>query len=173
LLRQWGKDGWVGIAIVPNLPKRDQLRPRDRLGRFLLRHGRRAPERTAPCSLKHLAWVRRQLFKQAAKQATLVDYLHDVEHEAERIVRLELSIDTAIEALPQKMRAVIEALQSLRGIAKVSAVSIMAEVGELSRFAQVRQLMDHSGIASREHSSGPRIQRGAIRGSAGPILQEV
>ncbi len=54
----------------------------------------------------------------------MVDYLHEVEHQAERILRLERSIDTAIETLPQKMRAVIDALQSLRGIAKVSAVSI-------------------------------------------------
>jgi transposase len=56
------------------------------------------------------------------------------------------------------MRAVIEALQSLRGIAKISAVTIMAEVGELSRFEHPRQLMGYSGAVSREHSSGPRVQ---------------
>ncbi len=50
--------------------------------------------------------------------------------------------------LPVKMRAVIEALQSLRGIAQISAVSIMAEVGELSRFAHPRQLMGYSGAVS-------------------------
>lgn len=153
--------------------KRDQLRARNRLGKFLLRHGRRAPEGSTPWSVKHLAWVKRQSFEQAAQQATLVDYLHEVEHEAERIVRLERSIDTAIETLPQKMRAVIEALQSLRGIAKISAVSIMAEVGELSRFAQARQLMGYSGIASREHSSGPRIQRGAISKTGNAHLRRI
>ena len=78
------------------------------------------------------------------------------------MARLERSIDTAIERLPVKMRAVIEALQSLRGIAQLSAVSIMAEVGELSRFEHPRQLMGYSGIVSREHSSGERIRRGAI-----------
>jgi hypothetical protein len=79
--------------------KRDQLRARHRLGKFLLRHGRRAPEGTTAWSRKHLAWVKRQCFEQAAQQATLIDYLHEVEHEAERIVRLERSIDTAIETL--------------------------------------------------------------------------
>ncbi|HEY4338324.1 MAG TPA: IS110 family transposase [Steroidobacteraceae bacterium] len=153
--------------------KRDQLRARNRLGKFLLRHGRRAPQGTTAWSLKHLAWVRGQHFEQAAQQATLVDYLHEVEHEADRILRLERSIDTAIETLPQKMRAVIEALQSLRGIAKLSAVSIMAEVGELSRFAQARQLMGYSGIASREHSSGPRIQRGAISKTGNAHLRRI
>jgi hypothetical protein len=53
--------------------------------------------------------------------------------------------------LPVKMRAVIEALQSLRGIAQISTVSIMAEVGELSRFAHPRQLMGYSGAVCREH----------------------
>src|ERR1700726_3173199 len=74
--------------------KSDQLRARNRLGKFLLRQGRRAAEGTKAWSTKHLAWVKRQSFEQAAQQATLIDYLHEVEHEAERIVRLERSIDT-------------------------------------------------------------------------------
>jgi transposase len=153
--------------------KRDQLRARHRLGKFLLRHGRRAPEGATAWSTKHLVWVKRQSFEQAAQQATLVDYTHEVEHEAERIVRLERSIDTAIETLPVKMRAVIEALQSLRGIAKISAVSIMAELGEVSRFAHPRQLMGYSGIVSREHSSGERIRRGAISKAGSAHLRRI
>jgi transposase len=84
--------------------KRDQLRARNRLGKFLLRHGRRAPEGSTAWSTKHLAWVKQQSFEQPAQQATLVDYLHEVEHAAERIVRLERSIDTAIETLPEDAR---------------------------------------------------------------------
>jgi transposase len=154
--------------------KRDQLRARNRLGKFLLRHGRRAPEGTTTAwSTKHLAWVKQQSFEQAAQHATLVDYLHEVEHVAERIVRLERSIDTAIETLPEKMRVVIEALQSLRGIAKISAVSIMAEVGELSRFESARQLMGYSGAVSREHSSGERIRRGSISKTGNAHLRRI
>jgi len=153
--------------------KRDQLRARNRLGKFLLRHGRRAPEGTTAWSTKHLAWVKQQSFEQAAQQATLVDYLHEVEHEAERIVRLERSIDTAIETLPEKMRAVIEALQSLRGIAKISAVSIMAEVGEMSRFEHARQLMGYSGAVSWEDSSGPRVHRGGISKAGNAHLRRI
>lgn len=107
------------------------------------------------------------------QQATLVDYLHEVEHAAERILRLERSIDTAIETLPEKLRAVIEALQSLRGIAKISAVSIMAEVGELSRFESARQLMGYSGAVSREHSSGERIRRGSISKTGNAHLRRI
>jgi transposase len=153
--------------------KRDQLRARNRLGKFLLRHGRRAPEGTTAWSTKHLAWVKRQNFEQAAQQATLVDYLHEVEHAADRILRLERSIDAAIETLPQKLHAVIDALQSLRGIAKISAVSIMAEVGELSRFESARQLMGYSGAVAREHSSGERIRRGSISKTGNAHLRRI
>jgi len=153
--------------------KRDQLRARNRLAKFLLRHGRRAPEGTTAWGTQHLKWVKGQSFEQAAQQATLVDYMHEVEHAAERIERLELSIDTAIETLPQKLRAVIEALQCLRGIAKISAVSIMAEVGELSRFESARQLMGYSGAVSREHSSGERIRRGSISKTGNAHLRRI
>ena len=86
---------------------------------------------------------------------------------------MERSIDAAIETLPQKLHAVIDALQSLRGIAKISAVSIMAEVGELSRFESARQLMGYSGAVSREHSSGERIRRGSISKAGNTHLRRI
>jgi transposase len=112
-------------------------------------------------------------FEHPAQQVTLEDYLHEVDHMAERIGRLEHSIDGAIRELPVKLRAVIEALQSLRGIAQLSAVSIMAEVGELSRFEHPRQLMGYSGAVSCEHSSGERIRRGAISKAGNAHLRRI
>jgi len=84
-------------------------------------------------------------FEHAAQDVTLLDYLNEVEHVADRLERLEGAIDDAVNAAPESMRAVIEALQALRGIAQVSAVTIVAEVGTLSRFAKPRQLMGYSG----------------------------
>jgi transposase len=154
--------------------KSDQLRARNRLGKFLLRQGRRAPEGTKVWTGKYLKWIKEQVrFQQPAQEATLLDYLHEVEHASERIQRLEKSIDTAIETVPQKMRAVIAGLQSLRGIAKISAVSIVAELGEISRFAQPRQLMGYSGAVSREHSSGERVQRGSISKAGNAHLRRI
>jgi transposase len=154
--------------------KRDQLRARHRLSKFLLRRGRRAPEGTTAWTDKYLQWVKTQVsFAHHAQELTLSDYLHEVEHAAARIVRLENAIDVAIETLPVKMRTVIEALQSLRGIAQISAVSIVAEVGELSRFAHPRQLMGYSGAVCREHSSGPRIHRGSISKSGNAHLRRI
>lgn len=153
--------------------KRDQLRARHRLGKFLLRQGRRAPEGTTAWTGKYLSWVKQQRFEHAAQQATLLDYLHEVEHVAERIVRLERGIDGAVEAMPATQQAVIAGLQCLRGVAKVSAVTLVSELGQLSRFGGARQLMGYAGMVSREHSSGARIQRGSISKAGNAHLRRI
>jgi transposase len=154
--------------------KRDQLRARHRLSKFLLRHGRRSPTPMTPWTKRHLEWMKSKVhFEQAAQEATLSDYLHEVEHTDARIERLERAIDSAIHSVPAKMRALIEGLQSLRGIAQVSAVTIVAELGEVSRFAHPRQLMGYSGAVSREHSTGASIRRGPISKAGNAHLRRI
>jgi transposase len=153
--------------------KKDQLRARHRLGKFLLRQGRRPPTAMNPWTQAHLTWIKTVHFAHAAQEATLLDYLHEVEHMADRIERLEGAIDEAVKTAPERMRAVIEALQSLRGIALVSAVTIVAEVGELSRFTTPRQLMGYSGAVASEDSTGTRIRRGGITKTGNAHLRRV
>ena len=153
--------------------KRDQLRARHRLGKFLLRQGRRAPEGTTSWTGKYLGWVKQQHFEQAAQEATLLDYLHEVEHVAERIMRLERGIDAAVESMPESVRTVIAGLQCLRGVAKISAVTLVSELGQISRFAHARQLMGYAGMVSREHSSGERIRRGSISKAGNAHLRRI
>jgi transposase len=152
----------------------DQLRARHRLSKFLLRQGRRAPEGVGAWTGKYLEWVKSEVhFEQPAQEATLSDYLHEVQHAAARIERLEQAIDRAVHSVPPKMRAVIEGLQALRGVAQISAVTIVAELGEISRFAHPRQLMGYSGAVSREHSSGERIRRGSISKTGNAHLRRI
>ena len=66
----------------------------------------------------------------------------------------------------------IEALQALRGVAQMTAATVVCELGSLSRFHSPRQLMGYSGLVSREHSSGNRIQRGAITKTGNAHLQK-
>jgi len=155
--------------------KQDQHRARHRLSKFLLRHGRRPPEDVKKnWTQKYLTWIKEQVhFDQPALEATLLDYVHEVDHMGERIERLEKAIDVAIEKAPAEMRAVIEALQALRGVAKITAVSIVAEVGSLSRFDKPRQLMGYSGLVSSEFSSGNRIRRGGITKTGNAHLRRV
>ena len=153
--------------------KRDQLRARHRLGKFLLRQGRRAPEGITAWRGKYLGWVKQQRFEHAPQEATLLDYLHEVEHVAERIVRLERAIDAAVDTMPKSLRAVVEGLQCLRSVGKVSAVTLVSELGRLSRFAHARQLMGYAGIVSREHSSGASIRRGSISKAGNAHLRRI
>jgi transposase len=153
--------------------KKDQLRARNRLGKFLLRQGRRPPTRMHAWTQAHLAWVKTVHFEHAAQEATLLDYLHEVEHMVDRIARLEHAIDDAVKLAPERMRVVIEALQALRGIAQVSAVTIVTELGELSRFAKPRQLMGYSGAVASEDSTGERRRRGSITKTGNAHLRRI
>jgi transposase len=126
-----------------------------------------------PWTQKHLTWVKTVHFAHAAQEATLLDYLHEVEHMADRLERLEHAIDEAVKTAPERMRVVIEALQALRGIALVSAVTIVAEVGELSRFPKPRQLMGYSGAVGSEDSTGTRIRRGGITKTGNAHLRRI
>jgi transposase len=154
--------------------KKDQWRARHRLGKFLLRHGRRPPTPVKAWTQSYLAWVKSAVhFEHQAQEATLLDYLHEVEHSADRIARLERAIGEAVTAAPERQRAVIEALQALRGIALISAVTIVAERGALSRFVKPRQLMGYSGAVASEDSSGDRIRRGGITKTGNAHLRRI
>ncbi len=153
--------------------KKDQLRARHRLQKFLLRHGQRPPAGTTVWTTRYRAWILALRFEHLAQEATRLDYLHEVDHAQERITRLERALDEAVAAAPAAMRAVIEALQALRGVAKVAAVTIVAEVGTLSRFARARQLMGYSGAVASEHSSGARVRRGGITKTGNAHLRRV
>lgn len=155
--------------------RQDQQRARQRLGKFLLRHGCKPPEDIKKnWTQKHMDWLRSHVsFDQFALTAAFLDYVHEIEHAAGRLARLEKAIDDAIAAAPPQIQEVIADLQALRGVAKLAAVSIVAELGSLSRFSSPRQLMSYAGLVSREHSSGNRIQRGGITKTGNSHLRRV
>ena len=154
--------------------KKDQLRHRHRLGKFLLRHGKRPIDAGKAWTKKYLEWIKTHVkFPQAAQEATLQDYLDEVDHVGTRIGKLEQAIDEAVRQANPETRAVIEALQSLRGVAQTTAATIVCELGNLSRFQSPRQLMGYSGLVSHEHSSGGKIQRGPITKTGNAHLRRV
>jgi len=161
------------LVRAREVAKKDQLRARHRLGKFLLRRGLRAAAGMKSWTKKHLLWVKTLRFEHPAQETTYLDYLHEVEHAAERVARLERAIDQAIEALPAEMRALIAGLQALRGIKQVSAATIVAEVGPLSRFPRPKQLMGYSGMVSSEDSTGDSVRRGAITKTGNAHLRRI
>src|SRR5213594_1660218 len=153
--------------------KKDQLRARHRLQKFLLRHGQRPPAGVKAWTERYRRWITALRCEHPAQEATRLDYLTEVEHAGDRIGRLERALDEAVETAPEATRVVIAALQALRGIAQVSATTIVAEVGRLSRFAHPRHLMGYSGAVASEHSSGPRIRRGGITKTGNAHLRRI
>jgi len=153
--------------------KADQRRARQRLLTFLLRRGCVQPAKMRSWTDKHRDWVMQLKFEQRAFEETLTDYATEVDRLRERLARFERAIDEAVEKAPKSMQAVISALQALRGVSKLTATTIVAEVGELSRFARPTQLMSCSGAVPSEHSSEGNTRRGAISKAGNGHLRRI
>lgn len=141
--------------------KCDQHKARQRLGKFLLRTARRPPPGTN-WTAKHLEWIRALQFEHIAQQATLTDYLAEVDHAVQRIARLEQAIDDAVKGAAPTLRAIIDGLQALRGVGKLIATTIAVELGGFARFQTAKQLMAYCGVVPSESSSGTKRRQGAI-----------
>jgi transposase len=154
--------------------KQDQLRARHRLTKFLLRTGQRPPLGLKAWTEKYVEWVQQVHYTHPAREATLLDCLNEVQHMEQRVKRLEQSILEAVKLAPAPVQAVIQGLQTLRGVAHISAVTIAAELGNIStRFESARKLMGYSGVFPSEDSSGERIRRGSITKSGNAHLRRI
>jgi transposase len=168
-----GSEALRDLVRAREAAKQDQLRARHRLGKFLLRSGQRPALGIKAWTLPWMAWVRQLRFEQPAQESTRLDYLHEVEHMGERVKRLEQAIREAVKLASAQIRQVIAGLQALRGVAELSAVTIVSELGSLSRFSAPRQLMGYSGTVPSEDSSGKRIRRGGITKTGNAHLRRI
>ena len=168
-----GSEALRDLVRAREAAKQDQLRARHRLSKFLLRTGQRPAAGVKAWTQAYLTWVKQIHFTQAARESTLLDYLHEVEHMAERVKRLEQAIADAVQVASPQMQEVVRGLQALRGIAQISAVTLVAELGELSRFESARQLMGYSGAVPSEDSSGQRTRRGGITKTGNAHLRRI
>ena len=133
-------------------------RARQQLSGFLLRQSRHYG-RPAWTKL-HRRWLAGLSFEQAVHHIVLEDYIAAVEAAEARRNRLTAQIEAM---LPDwTLAPVVAALQTMRGMALVNAATLIAELGDLSRFANPRQLMAYLGLVPSEHSSGASVRRGGI-----------
>lgn len=132
---------------------------RQQLKAFLLRHGRRYDGKTSWTKM-HARWIADQRFEQAADQMALSEYQLAAQAAEERVTRLSAALTQAIGGW--RFEPVVAALRALRGIDTVSAIGLVAEIGDIGRFATARQLMGYLGLVPSEHSSGERVRRGSI-----------
>ena len=133
-------------------------RSRQQLSGFLLRHGVVRPGKN--WTMAHRRWLSTIRFDHPTSQIVLQDYIHAVEDAGARRDRLTGQIEELLD--DWSMAPVVKALQAMRGIALIVAVTLVAELGDLTRFDNPRRLMAYLGLVSSEHSSGESVRRGGI-----------
>jgi transposase len=138
---------------------RDLKATKHRLKAFLLRQDIRYEGR-ATWSAAHLRWLAEVVCPTPAQQIVFQEYVRAVIEQTERLRRLESALYEAVKGW--RLYPVVQAIQALRGIDLTGAVILIAEVGDLTRFATPRQLMSYLGLTPSEYSSGPRRRQGGI-----------
>jgi transposase len=146
---------------------------RQRLGGFLLRHGKVYPGRSK-WTKTYFRWLEGLRFETAAQQIVFQEYMDIVKDAQQRVAAMEEEMRKALTGWT--LKPVVDGLMALRGVDLIAAMTIVAELGDITRFESPRQLMAHLGLVPSEHSSGERQKRGGItktgNGHARRILLE-
>jgi transposase len=138
---------------------RDLKAAKFRLKAFLLRHDIRYTGR-ATWGPAHLRWLSEVVCATPAQQIVFQEYVRAVTEHTERLQRLEQELQEQVKTW--RLQPVVEALVGLRGVQFTVAVTIVAELGDLTRFENPRQVMKYLGLIPSEYSSGERRRQGAI-----------
>jgi transposase len=126
---------------------------RQRLKGFLLRHGRRYSGR-GRWTQAYWRWLETLRFEAPPQQIVLEEYVAAVRAAMARTAGLEQQLQEASESW--SLSAAARAAMALRGVDRTAAVSLLAELDDLSRFENPRQLMGYVGLVPSEHSSGDK-----------------
>lgn len=142
--------------------KEMERRARQQLSQFLLRSGLHAPPKVNAWTIAHTQWLEGLQLAHVSAQRALRDLIDEVAHQRARVQKLEAELGEALKTAAPELREVIAALQAMRGIAWLTAVTLALEVGCFSRFKSPRELMAWAGMVPSEYSSGEGQQRGRI-----------
>lgn len=139
---------------------RDDLKAaRQRLKSFLLRNDIRYTGR-ANWNAAHLRWLAKLVMPTPAQQIVFQEYVHTINERCDQLQRIEAEL--LEQAKAWRLYPVVEALQALRGVQFIVAVTTIAELGDLTRFDKPRQLMAYLGLVPSEDTTGDRRRLGSI-----------
>lgn len=140
--------------------KSQQRKARQQLNAFVLRQGQHWPRGKSRWTQSHYNWLESLRFDQPWLQIVLQEYIDAVKAATQRVDDLT---DQMMRVLPSwSLSPVVDALVALRGIDKLAAMVLLAELGDISRFASPKQLMAYLGLVPSEHSTGNRRRQGGI-----------
>jgi transposase len=169
LLRSGDRDA-IYVPTVDDEAMRDLSRAREdavrdlkgskvRLKAFLLRQDIRYEGR-GNWNAAPLRWLAHVVCPTPAQQIVFQEYVHTVTEQTDRRGRLERELHAAVTTW--RLQPVVEAVQAVRGVDLTGAVTLIAEVGDLTRFDTPRKLMSYLGLTPSEYSSGASRRQGGI-----------
>jgi transposase len=138
---------------------RDLRAAKTRLKSMLLRLEIRYCGR-ADWSDAYLRWLSDVVCPSEAQQVAFQEYVRAISQHAERVAHLEAELGELVKEW--SLYPMVEAFQSLRGVQFISAVTVVCELGDITRFDNPRQLMGYLGLVPSEHSTGSRRRLGGI-----------
>jgi transposase len=147
------------LARARQAASEDLRRKRQQLLSFLLRHGRIFSGRQH-WTLAHRRWLAGQKFEHPAQQIVFQDGVDAIEDALARLRRLEEQLAAVVPSW--SMAPVVEAYQAMRGASFLVAVTFAAEIGDVRRFDNPRQLMAFLGLVPRERSTGDTVRRAGL-----------
>ena len=151
--------------------KKDLERHRHQLVKLLLRCGLRPPVEVKRWSRGYRRWLAELSHPLPDLQTVLDDFRSAFWAAEERLALLEKRMSASAQRRPQL--ALLVALQMLRGVADLTAATVVAEVGDFRRFARAGGFMNFAGLTPSEHSSGEKQQRGPITKTGNGNLRHV
>ena len=131
-----------------------------RLGSFLLRHGKTYDGTKSNWTQAHFRWIEHVKFNHPVQQIVFEEYVDTVKQAQSRVKSMERELNRVIDTWV--LAPVVKGLMALRGVNLVTAMTVIAELGDISRFQSPRQLMAYLGLVPSEHSSGSSKRRGGI-----------
>jgi transposase len=137
----------------------DLTRKRQQVSSMLLRLGRHYPG-IKTWNARHRSWLANLRLDHPEQRFALEEMLQAERQAGERVGRLEQAIREALA--DWSLAPIVPALMAMRGIDLIAASTILAEIGELSRFHNPRQLMAYLGLVPSERSTGESVRRGSI-----------
>ena len=138
---------------------RDLQDAKVRLNAFVLRHDIRYTGR-ANWGAAHLRWLSEVVGPTPAQPIVWQEYVRAVHAHRERLQRLAQALQEHVKAW--RLYPVVEALQALRGVPLTVAVTLVAAMGDLTRFESPRELMKCMGLIPSAYSSGEQRRQGSI-----------
>lgn len=139
--------------------QKQQHRARQQLKMFLLRHNVRYAG-TKAWSAAHLRFLATVKLPFAEQQFVFQEMVTVISEAGARLERYEKEIASVVAHW--RWEPVMKALMSLRGVALLTAATLVAELGDLHRFETAPQLMSYLGLCPSEHTTGQDRQQGGI-----------